>query len=83
MDRQRLKKTEDKVLDLMIIFESLYNTISKLQQQCKLHCIPNQCRNCKCSNIIEEFEEQMADVQVNLRKVKVLYKRVRGTAHLV
>jgi hypothetical protein len=74
---------EDKVLDLVIIFESLYNTLSKLQRQCQRHCMGNRCVDCICANTAEEIEEQMHEAQVNLKKADVLHKRAQGTAQLV
>ncbi|KAG0646847.1 3-phosphoinositide-dependent kinase 2, partial [Hyphodiscus hymeniophilus] len=83
IDRQRLKVTEDKILDLVIIFESLHNTISKLHLQCRNHCTGSSCVDCTCAAILDEFEDQMQDVQLNLKKVDVLYKRAQSTAKLV
>lgn len=74
---------EDKVLDLVIIFESLYNTLSKLQRQCQSHCLDDLCVDCSCAMTIEELEEQMHEVQVNLKKADILHKRAQGTAQLV
>lgn len=75
---------EDKVLDLVIIFESLYNTLSKLRRQCELHCLGDRCGDdCSCASTIEELEEQMHEAQVNLKKVDILHKRAQGTAQLV
>ena len=83
VDRQRLKIIEDKILDLVIIFESLYSTLSKLKHQCHKHCIPGVCVDCTCSSIIDELEDQMCEMQLNLKKADVLYKRVQGIAQLV
>lgn len=83
IDRQRLKKIEDKILDLTVLFESLYHTLSELQRQCRSHCVIEVCQNCNCPMIIDEFGEQMHEAQVNLKKVEVLHKRAQGTAHLV
>lgn len=83
VDRQRLKMMEDKVLDLMIIFESLYNTLSMLQTQCQKHCLDSGCQDCTCQSTIEELEEQKHEAQVNLSKVRILQKRAQATAHLV
>jgi hypothetical protein len=83
VDRQRLKMIEDKVLDLVIIFESLYNTLSKLQRQCQSHCLGDRCMDCSCALTSEELEEQMHEVQVNLKKADILHKRAQGTAQLV
>lgn len=83
VDRQKLKMIEDKILNLVIIFESLYGTLSKLKHQCKSHCLEKHCMDCTCSSTIDEFEEQMHEAQVNLKKVDVLHKRAQGTAQLV
>lgn len=74
---------EDKVLDLIVIFESLYNTLSRLQRQCKTHCLDDLCADCMCPSIIEEFGEQMHEAQVNIKKAEILHKRAQGTAQLV
>jgi hypothetical protein len=83
VDRQRMQMIIDKVLDLVIIFESLYNTSSKLRRQCELHCLKGRCSDCVCSSTIDELEEQMHEAQVNLKKVDILHKRAQGTAQLV
>lgn len=83
VDRQRLKMTEDKILDLVIIFESLYNTLSKLHLQCRNHCMGGDCIDCGCTAILKEFEDQMHDVQLNLKKADVLFKRAQSTAKLL
>lgn len=75
--------TEDKILDLVIIFESLYNTLSKLHLQCRNHCMGAKCVDCNCLAVLEDFEDQMHDVQLNLKKADVLYKRAQSTAKLV
>lgn len=74
---------EDKILDLVLVFESLYNTLSHLQRQCRLHCLGPQCTDCTCFRIVEEFEEQMHEAQTNMKKADVLHKRAQGTAQLL
>jgi len=83
VDRQRLKMIEDKVLDLVVIFESLYNTLLKLRNQCEAHCKKDQCIECTCASTCEELEEQMHEAQVNIKKAEILHKRAQGTAQLV
>jgi len=83
VDRQKLKMIEDKILNLVIIFESLCSTLSKLRHQCKSHCLGKRCMDCTCSITINEFEEQLHEAQVNLKKADVLHKRAQGTAQLV
>jgi hypothetical protein len=83
IDRQRLKLMEDKVLDLMIVFESVQNKLSMLIKQCRKNCSGPECLDCHCETTIEELEEQTQEAQVNLNKVKILHKRAQGTADLV
>jgi hypothetical protein len=83
LERQRLKVLEDKILNLMTIFESLYSTLSALQRQCRKQCRQVLCVDCRCSGIVEELDEQMRDVEMNLKKAEVLHKRAQGTARLV
>lgn len=83
VDRQRIKMIEDKVFDLHIIFESLYHTTSQLKYQCRTHCLGQLCQDCVCSSVCDELEEQINDVQVNIKKVEILHKRAQGTAQLV
>jgi len=75
--------TEDKILDLILIFESLHNTISRLKRQCQKHCIIGVCNNCTCSDIMEELEDELEEVNMNISKARVLHKRAQGTAQLV
>jgi hypothetical protein len=83
IDRQRLKLMEDKILDLLIIFESLNHTVSQLQIQCQAHCMMGKCPDCTCSMTIWELEEQKLEGELNIKKAEVLYKRAQGTAQLV
>ena len=83
LDRQRLTNLEDKVLDLITIFESLINTISSLKHQCQIHCRQEYCRDCRCASIIEELGVQMYDAEILLKKVEVLYKRSQAKARLL
>lgn len=82
VDRQRLKITEDKILDMVIIFESLCSTLSQLQRQCQARCLCNLC-DCKCSMVIDEFEEQKHEVQLNIKKTAILHKKAQATGQLV
>jgi hypothetical protein len=83
LDRQRLKKMEDQILDLVIIFESLHNTLTEMRRQCQDHCLRKLCIDCACAGIVSEFEEQINETQMNLRKTEILHKRARSTAQLV
>jgi hypothetical protein len=74
---------EDQILDLVIIFESLHNTLTQLRRQCQDHCLRKLCIDCTCAGIVSEFEEQINETQMNLRKTEILHKRARSTAQLV
>ncbi len=78
-----MRMLEDKILDLVIIFESLYDTLSQLQRQCRRNCRGPRCENCNCAATIEDFKDQMRINQIDLKRVKVLYKRAQSTAQLV
>lgn len=83
IDRQRLKRIEDKILDLIIVFESMHKTLSKMKRECGRRCLKEHCRECMCLGIMDEFEEQIYEVEINSKKAKVLHKLAQGTAHLV
>ncbi|KAH9208411.1 hypothetical protein DL95DRAFT_449866 [Leptodontidium sp. 2 PMI_412] len=83
LDRQRLKTTEDKILDLKIIFDCLSHTVSHLSRQCQSNCLGMQCIDCRCPEMIEELEEQLHDIEINIKRTEVLHKRAQATAQLI
>lgn len=84
LDRQRMRMIEDKILDLVVIFESLQDTLSQLQRQCCRQCLgPRLCENCNCTTTIEELKDQMRVTQIYLKRVEVVYKRAQSTTQLV
>lgn len=83
IDRQRIKRIEEKILNLMVIFDSLHDTLSQLQRQCRRHCLGPVCEDCRCHLAIEDFEEQINETRLNLKKTEVLHKRVQGIAQMV
>jgi hypothetical protein len=83
IDQQRLKTVEDKVLDLMIVFESLQSTIAMLVRECTRNCLGSDCVDCICGATSEKLFAQLREVEVNLRKTQVLHKRVQSTATLL
>ena len=84
LDRQRMRMIEDKILDLIVIFESLQDTLSQLQRHCRRQCRgPRLCENCKCTTTIEELKDQMRVTRINLKRVEVVYKRAQSTTQLV
>jgi hypothetical protein len=83
LDRQRIKAVEDKILDLEIIFDSLFDTLSKLVRQSRRFCLGQHHEHCTCALIIEDFEEQMNVVRLNIKRTEILHKRVQGIAQIV
>jgi len=83
LDRQRLTHLEDKILDLITILESLFNTLSSLKRQCLIHCVQKDCENYRCDAIVEELGVQMHDAEILMKKVDVLYKRSQAKARLL
>jgi hypothetical protein len=81
-DRQTLKVTEDRLCDMIIIFESILDTIvvllgkwEKVRKQDGDHTAPDT----TAANL-EEFSRQ---VRLYREKVKVLHERVKGSSVLV
>jgi hypothetical protein len=84
LDRQRMRMIEDKILDLVVIFESLQDTLSQLQSQCRRQCLgPRLCEDCNCTTTIEELKDQMRIARINLKRVEIVYKRAQSTTQLV
>ena len=83
LDRQRIKRTEDKILDREIIFDSLLDTLSKLRELWSRDCLCESPVDCTCSFLIMELEEQMSEVRLNMKRVQVLHKRVQSIAQIV
>lgn len=84
LDCQRMRMIEDKILDLVVIFELLQDTLSQLQRQCRRQCLgPRLCENCNCTTTIEELKDQMRVTQINLKRVEVVYKKAQSTTQLV
>jgi len=83
VDRQKMKMIENKVLDLLVILESLRNTLYMLKRRCENQCLGMECENCTCGRISEELEERILENQIDLRIAKVLLKRAQGMAQLV
>jgi hypothetical protein len=81
-DRQSLKVIEDHLLDMIIIFESILDTIvvllrqwEKIKKQDDDHANPDT-----TTAHLEEFSHE---VRLYRKKVKVLYERVKGSSALV
>ncbi|KAH8749439.1 hypothetical protein BGZ57DRAFT_861392 [Hyaloscypha finlandica] len=69
-DRQGLKVIEDKVLDLLTIFESTSDTITTLLPM-------------KRDKVVSKLQDNLREVELYAKKVDTLHKRVQGTASLL
>jgi hypothetical protein len=83
VDRQKMKMIENKILDVLVILESLRNTFSMLKHRCENQCLGTECKDCTCRRISEELEERILETQIDLRIAKVLLRRAEGMAQLV
>jgi hypothetical protein len=80
-DRQILKVIEDRVLDMLTIFEATSDTITTLLQQYEY--IRYDLRDVKSDRIITSLRDNLLEVELYKNKVETLHKRVQGTASLV
>ena len=84
LDRQRLQLLEYRIIDLVVVFESMLDTLARLKLQCEKHhweggpCLSD----CSCAATSENFEELEHDVQLNLKRADTLHKRAQGTTQL-
>ncbi|KAK1142094.1 hypothetical protein N8T08_008177 [Aspergillus melleus] len=85
VDRQRLKQLEDYITDLIVILQTMSDTISRLAISCRRYCESGcQDRNtCSCCYMVEEFEAYAAETRVYLQRAEVLKARVRSTEQLL
>lgn len=83
LDRQRLQLLEEKILDLLVIFDSILDTVSRLKLQCRKHCRQDTCVDCTCSTIFEDYEDLERAVQLNVKNTQTMYKRAQGITQLV
>ncbi|KAI9036742.1 uncharacterized protein KD926_001376 [Aspergillus affinis] len=84
-DRQRLKQLEDYITDLIVILQTMSDTISRLEKRCRRYCeIGCQDTNtCSCCYMVEEFEAYAAETRVYLQRAEVLKARVQSTEQLL
>jgi len=81
-DRQTLKITEDRLSDMVIIFESILDTILVLLGKWAQVKRPDD----DCTNpdiTAARLEEFSREVRLYKEKVKVLHERVKGSSVLV
>lgn len=86
-ERQVLRDTEDRIIDLLLILDSTSDTISSLIEMYKQFCHDS----CDISQYVkDEFDlisfslrETQLDVIHNRKKAEALHVKVQGTANLV
>ncbi|KAF4161116.1 hypothetical protein CNMCM6069_006079 [Aspergillus lentulus] len=83
-DRQRLKHLEDYITDMLVILQTMVDSISRIGKACRRHCQTscNGTGSCLCSHEIEGFDECAAEAQTSLNRAKVLRERVQSTEQL-
>ena len=79
-DRQVLKIIEDKVLDLLIIFESTSDTITTLLREYEYMQSDTVMKR---DRVVSKLQDNLREVELYAKKVDTLYKRVQGTSSLV
>jgi hypothetical protein len=85
VDRQTLELLKDSVIDLQVILPTLLNTITRVRELCK-RCCKTHCRKeveCDCDLIMEEFDEHVAEVEIQVNRAEVLRQSANSTASLV
>ena len=75
-DRQRLKQLDDKVMDILVIFDSTLDTISNLLGKCEV-------LDPTSSTFTQTLSEQQREIELNKEKATALYKKVMATSQLV
>ena len=87
-ERQRLKDFEDRLIDILHIFDATYDTITSLLD--RYHNFRSSCdstwydgNNMESDFIVCALQERRKDVLSSRNKVKTLHKKVQGTTNLV
>ncbi|EAA63964.1 hypothetical protein AN1788.2 [Aspergillus nidulans FGSC A4] len=84
-DRHELRQLGDNITDLRVVLQTKVLTIRRLkkdyQRYCSIRC--KDSRNCKCGQIIQEFEEYVDEAQMYLERAAVLQDRVQSVQNLL
>ena len=87
-ERQRLKEFEDRLIDILLIFDATYDTITCILD--RYHRFRNGCdsilydgNDMESDFIVCALQERRKDVLFSRNKVKTLHKKVQGTTNLV
>ena len=84
-ERQLLKDLEDELLDILLVFDSLYNTIQALLRHYNQFCLASEVesKNDAFDYISDALSEKSEDVVLNRKKIQSLHTKVKGTIELV
>lgn len=85
---QRLKDSEDRLIDMLLIFDATCDTITSLLDKYQDFCMgcdstPDDGDSTESDFIVCALQERQRDVRSSRNKVKTLHKKVQGTTHLV
>ena len=86
--RQRLKVFEDRLIDILLMFDATYDTITSLLSRYQEFCIGCDSTwrdggKMEPDFIVSALQERQKDVHSSRNKVKNLHKKVEGTTSLV
>ncbi|KAL9136704.1 MAG: hypothetical protein Q9175_002081 [Cornicularia normoerica] len=87
-ERQRLKDFEDRLIDILLIFDATSDTITSLLDRYQEFCIGYDSTSdggdgTESDFIICALQERQKDVLSSRNKVKTLHKKVQGTTNLL
>lgn len=87
-ERQRLKDFEDRLIDILLIFDATRDTITSLLDRYQEFCMGCDSTSdggdgMESDFLFCAFQERQKDVHSSRNKVKTLHKKVQGTTHLV
>lgn len=87
-ERQRLKDFEDRLIDILLIFDATRDTITSILDRYRELCIgfdssSDAGDSTESDFIVYALQERQKDVDSSRNKVKTLLKKVQGTTNLV
>ena len=72
-------------MDLELIFDSMLNSVTGIRTQC-YRCCQEQCKKslkCHCGGILDELDLHVQEIELHIKRAKVLRGRASSTAQLV
>ena len=87
-ERQMLKDFEDRLIDILLIFDATHDTITSLLDRYHNFCIScdstwYHSNDMESDFIVCALQERRKDVLSSRNKVKTLHEKVQGTTNLV